>query len=176
MVDGFDNTTVRLSGIVSESVVDGVGFRMTVFTQGCTHNCKGCHNPQTHDPLGGEIVDLQFIADEIDKDPLLDGITLSGGEPFMQPKPLAMLCKYVHERGMNVWCYSGYTYEQLRDKAETDADVSALLAETDVLVDGPFIEEKKDLRLKVRGSSTQRVIDMKKTEKQGSVVWLDGMQ
>ena len=94
----------------------------------------------------------------------------------MQPKPLAMLCKYVHERGMNVWCYSGYTYEQLREKAETDADVSALLAETDVLVDGPFIEEKKDLRLKFRGSSNQRVIDMKKTEKQGSVVWLDGMQ
>lgn len=175
MVD-FKSVTVRLSGIVSESVVDGTGFRMTVFTQGCKHNCKGCHNPQTHDLNGGETVDLQFILDEVDKDPLLDGITLSGGEPFLQPKPLSLLCEQIHLRKMNIWCYSGYTYEELKELAKEDEDVRALLGEIDVLVDGRFVEKEKDLMLKFRGSRNQRILDMKKTRESGSPVWLEDMR
>ena len=175
MVD-LKDSTVRLSGIGSESVVDGVGFRMTVFTQGCKHNCKGCHNPQTHDLNGGEIVDLKFILDEADKDPLLDGVTLSGGEPFLQPKPLAVLCDELHKRKLNVWCYSGYTYEQLKELSETDGGVKELLEKIDVLVDGRYSEKERDLTLKFRGSRNQRILDMQKTRELGTPVWLDGME
>ena len=177
MVDEkLEDITVRLSGIVSESVVDGLGFRMAIFTQGCKHNCKGCHNPQTHALDGGEVTDLKFILEEIEKDPLLDGITLSGGEPFLQPKPLAVLCREAHARGLDVWCYSGYTYEELCALAETDRDVRALLSEVDVLIDGRFVLEKLDLKLKFRGSSNQRILDMKKTRESGAPVWLEGME
>lgn len=175
MVDPSE-IVLRLSGIVSESVVDGTGFRMTVFTQGCKHNCKGCQNPQTHPLSGGEEVDLKFILDEIDKDPLLDGITLSGGEPFLQPRPLAVLCEEVHKRGMNVWCYSGYTYEELEELSLSDDGVKALFDGVDVLVDGRFVESKLDLRLKFRGSSNQRILDMNKSRKAGAPVWLDDMR
>ena len=175
MVD-LSEVTVRLSGIVSESVVDGVGFRMSIFTQGCKHNCKGCQNPQTHSLDGGELVDLKFILDEVDKDPLLDGVPLSGGEPFLQPGPLALLCEQLHKRGLNVWCYSGYTYEELTETSKTDEDVKALLNGIDVLVDGRFVLDLLDLRLKFRGSSNQRILDMNKTRRAGSPVWLDDMQ
>ena len=121
------------------------------------------------------MVDLKFILEEVEKDPLLDGVTLSGGEPFLQPKPLAVLCKELHARGLNVWCYSGFTYEELTAKAETDEDVRALLGEIDVLVDGRFVLEKLDLKLKFRGSSNQRILDMKKTRASGSPVWLEDM-
>ena len=167
---------IRIADIVNESVVDGKGIRMTVFTQGCKHNCKGCHNPQTHDLNGGEIVDLKFILDEADKDPLLDGVTLSGGEPFLQPKPLAVLCDELHKRKLNVWCYSGYTYEQLKELSETDGGVKELLEKIDVLVDGRYSEKERDLTLKFRGSRNQRILDMQKTRELGTPVWLDGME
>lgn len=177
MVDpALENITVRLSGIVSESVVDGVGFRMTVFTQGCIHNCKGCQNPQTHPLDGGEVTDLKYILEEVEKDPLLDGVTLSGGEPFLQAKPLAELSRQLHDRGLDVWCYSGFTYEELQEKAELDENIKALLNEVDVLVDGRFVLEKLDLKLKFRGSTNQRILDMKKTRKFGEPYWLDGMR
>ncbi len=177
MVDEkLKDITLRLSGIVSESVVDGVGFRMAIFTQGCKHNCKGCQNPQTHALDGGEVTDLKFVLEEIEKDPLLDGVTLSGGEPFLQAKPLAELCRQVRARGLDVWCYSGYTYEELCALAEKDADVRELLDGIDVLIDGRFVLEKLDLKLKFRGSSNQRILDMKKTRERGCPVWLEDME
>lgn len=167
---------LRLSGIVSESVVDGTGIRMTIFTQGCKHNCEGCHNPETHDVDGGEATDLKYILGELDKDPLLDGVTLSGGEPFLQAAALAALCREVHKRKLNVWCYSGYTYEQLCRLAETDVGVKSLLDNIDVLVDGKFVLAQRNLQLKFRGSDNQRVLDMTKTRAAGKAVWLQDMR
>lgn len=149
---------IRISGIVNDSIVDGPGFRLAVFTQGCPHHCAGCHNPQTHDFEGGREIDTQEIIEKLRGNPLLDGITLSGGEPFCQCAACAELASAAHALGLNVWAYSGYTYEQL---LAGDAEQRALLAETDVLVDGPFVLPQRTLELRFRGSSNQRLIDVK---------------
>ncbi len=164
--------TIRLADVVSESVVDGKGIRMTVFCQGCRRACPGCHNPGTWDEHGGKDVPLRTVTDAALKDPLLDGLTFSGGEPFLQPAPFAALGVWCHAHNLNVWCYTGYTYEQLTELAQSDAAVEQLLAQIDVLVDGPFIEAQKDLTLWFRGSKNQRVIDLNATRKSGKVTTL----
>ncbi len=156
---------IRISGIVNDSVVDGPGFRLAVFTQGCPHHCAGCHNPQTHDFEGGREIDTQEIIEKLRGNPLLDGITLSGGEPFCQGAACAELASAAHALGLNVWTYSGYTYEQL---LAGDAEQRALLAETDVLVDGPFVLPQRTLELRFRGSANQRLIDVKASAAAGS--------
>ena len=156
---------IRISGIVNDSVVDGPGFRLAVFTQGCPHGCPGCHNPQTHDFEGGREIDTQEIIEKLRGNPLLDGITLSGGEPFCQGAACAELASAAHALGLNVWTYSGYTYEQL---LAGDAEQRALLAETDVLVDGPFVLPQRTLELRFRGSANQRLIDVKASAAAGS--------
>ena len=150
---------IRIAGIISESVTDGEGLRYVIFTQGCPHHCFGCHNPKTHSFAGGYEVDTDFLKKEIFENPLLAGVTFSGGEPFCQPKPLAELAKAVRSRGLNVWSYTGYTLEALREK--NDEDINALLANLDVLVDGKFEMDLKDLTLPFRGSSNQRIIRLK---------------
>lgn len=162
---------LKISGIVDDSIVDGRGIRMTVFVQGCPHHCPGCHNPQTHAFDGGEWDDTDRIFESFCENPLLKGITFSGGEPFCQPKPLKELADRVHGFKKDVTIYTGWTYEQLCDMH--DPDVDALLDVCDVLVDGPFIEELKDLELLFRGSSNQRLIDMKRTRKNGRVTLLE---
>lgn len=147
---------IRISGIVEESIVDGPGIRYVVFTQGCPHDCKGCHNPQTHPFEGGKIVDIQEIFDAFCENPLLSGITFSGGEPFCQPKPLYELGKMIKQKGKTVMVYSGYTLEQLEEM--DDIWVKMLLSIADILVDGPYVEELRDLTLQFRGSSNQRVL------------------
>ncbi len=161
---------LRIAGIVPESVVDGPGFRYTVFTQGCRHNCKGCHNPQTHDFNGGYIADTDDLFDEMMEDPLIKGLTFSGGDPFEQPAPLADLARKAHAAGKDIMVYTGYTYEQLLEKAASDPDTGALLRQTDILIDGPFILEQRNLELKFRGSDNQRVIDVPRSLSEGSVV------
>lgn len=156
---------IRISGIVNDSIVDGPGFRLAVFTQGCPHHCVGCHNPQTHDFEGGREIDTQEIIEKLRGNPLLDGITLSGGEPFCQGAACAELASAAHALGLNVWTYSGYTYEQL---LAGDAEQRALLAETDVLVDGPFVLPQRTLELRFRGSANQRLIDVKASAAAGS--------
>lgn len=155
---------LRISGIVEESIVDGPGLRFSVFTQGCPHHCPGCHNPQTHDFNGGTIMTVEQIFQQYMENPLLSGITFSGGEPFCQPEPLAQLGKKVKEIGHHVMTYSGYTYEQLLEMAKTDAQVAELLKVTDTLVDGPYMEQFRDLELKYRGSSNQRIIQLEKNQ------------
>lgn len=154
---------IKIAGIVSESIVDGPGIRFTVFTQGCPHHCPGCHNPQTHDFAGGEWMDTDEIIASFSANPLLKGITLSGGDPFFQPLASAALAKGAHQVGKNVITYTGYTFEQLVSGKVKDAEV--LLAETDILIDGRFEEEKKSLGLRFRGSSNQRAIDCKESLK-----------
>lgn len=167
--------TIRLHGLASESIVDGIGYRAAVFTQGCPHRCEGCHNPESHDPNGGTAWTLDDVEKKFTGDPLLDGITLSGGEPFAQAAECAELARRAHARKLSVWTYSGYTLEQLDGMSERDADVKALLDETDVLVDGPFILRERTLALDFRGSMNQRVIDMQKTRAAGEItLWEAG--
>lgn len=161
---------ISINGITGDSIVDGTGLRLTIFTQGCPHHCKGCHNPQTHDPDGGAWADTEDILFAAAENPLLDGITLSGGEPFEQPLPCFALAEGAHRLGLNVWAYTGYTWEALL--AENDADRMALLKEIDILVDGPFLLEERSLELRFRGSRNQRIIDVKKSLKtNGIVLW-----
>ena len=157
---------IRIAGTVNDSIVDGPGFRFTVFTQGCPHHCEGCHNPQTHDYNGGKIVDTQSIIDEIADNPLLDGITLSGGEPFEQSEACAELCDAAHELGLNVWAYSGYTFEKLA----ADPVRRKLLEKCDILIDGPFVLAQRTLDARFRGSKNQREIDVKASLEAGRAV------
>ena len=145
---------MRIANFIHDSIVDGEGLRFTLFVQGCSHHCKGCHNPQTHDPNGGKEVTEQEIIAAMLSNPLLDGLTLSGGEPFDQDHSCAIIAKAAKDAGLNVWAYTGYTLEQLRQKN------TELLQYVDVLVDGPFMLEQRSLSLKWRGSHNQRVIEL----------------
>jgi len=148
---------IRVAGIVNDSIVDGPGLRLTVFTQGCPHRCPGCHNPQSHDFDGGEMRSVESILDIARDNILLDGITLSGGEPFCQAAACAAIAKGAHDAGLNVWCYTGYTFESLLSGSEEWLN---LLRNIDVLIDGPFILEHKTLNAQFRGSSNQRILDV----------------
>lgn len=161
---------IRIAGTVCESIVDGHGLRYVVFVQGCPHNCEGCHNPETHDFSGGRIVDTEDLFAECTEDALHDGVTFSGGEPFCQAQPLYVLGKQLKERGLNLMCYSGWTFEQLLEKAKSEEFVGKLLSITDILVDGRFVLEKRSLALKFRGSENQRIIDVQESLKQHRAV------
>ena len=145
---------MRIAGIVNDSIVDGPGLRLAIFAQGCPHHCPGCHNPESHDFAGGSDMDTEEIIARMDANPLLDGITLTGGEPFEQPEACRILADAAHARGLNVWAYSGYTFEQLCAVPEK----RRLLEACDVLVDGPFLLEERSLDLRFRGSKNQRVL------------------
>ena len=145
---------MRIAGIVNDSIVDGPGLRLAIFAQGCPHHCPGCHNPESHDFAGGSDMDTEKIIARMDANPLLDGITLTGGEPFEQPEACRILADAAHARGLNVWAYSGYTFEQLCAAPEK----RRLLEACDVLVDGPFLLEERSLDLRFRGSKNQRVL------------------
>lgn len=150
---------LRVSGIVEESVVDGPGVRFVVFTQGCEHHCPGCHNPHTHALDGGTMMTTDAILARFDEDPLLSGITFSGGEPFLQPEALAELAEAVHARGKDVMVYSGFTFEQLLEREGQDPGVRRLLSQADILVDGPYVESRRNLELDFRGSDNQRLLN-----------------
>lgn len=160
---------VRVAGIVNDSIVDGEGIRLTIFFQGCPHRCKGCHNPQTWDSDGGYEIDTEEIIRMMDENPLLDGITLSGGEPFLQRFGAFEIAKAAHERNLSVWCYTGYKYEEVYKMSKTIPHnfFKKLLNEIDVLIDGKFIEEQKTLDLPWRGSKNQRLLYLYKGEIDG---------
>ncbi|MCC0650563.1 anaerobic ribonucleoside-triphosphate reductase activating protein [Clostridioides sp. ZZV15-6598] len=166
---------IRMSSTIShDSIVDGPGLRMVLWTQGCVHNCKGCHNPQTHNLCGGFYMDTKEIINEIKSLKLQKGITLSGGEPFLQPEPLEEIAKEAKKNGLDVWSYTGFTFEQLLDKKNSAYFKNLnLLKQIDVLVDGRFIDEKKDISLKFRGSSNQRIIDVQKSLKYKKVFLIE---
>ena len=151
---------VMLAGIVQNSIVDGPGIRMTVFTQGCQHRCPGCHNPQTHPFEGGEPASVEQLIEKVETDRLLGGVTLSGGEPFCQAAPLARFAQYCKERGLETAAYSGYTFEELLELSREDAGILALLRQLDILIDGRFEQDKKSYELRFRGSSNQRTVDV----------------
>ena len=147
---------MRIHNTIHDSIVDGPGLRFVVFTQGCPHRCPGCHNPDTHDPMGGKEVPVDEIIADFLKNPLTDGLTLSGGEPFLQAEDCAKIARAAHQAGRNVWCYSGWTLEELKQMPEA----GVLLQEIDVLVDGPYDESQRSLSLKWHGSKNQRVLNL----------------
>ena len=161
---------LRIAGIEPESFVDGPGIRMTIFTQGCHHNCPGCQNPQTHDFNGGHFIEIDEILEMIEENPLLDGITFSGGDPMDQAAALIPLAREIKERGMNLVIFTGYTYERLMDLAHDRPDMFELLTFADILIDGPFIMAKRSLEIKFRGSTNQRIIDVQQSLVEGHVV------
>ena len=161
---------IKLAGIVPESYVDGPGIRFTVFVQGCPHHCKGCHNPETHDFNGGRLADVDKIFGKITKDPLIKGVTFSGGEPFCQPEPLNYLEGLLKKKCYHVMSYSGYTFEELLKMSEENSDIKGLLEKLDILVDGRFELSQRSLELKFKGSRNQRLIDVPKSLKEGRVV------
>lgn len=158
-MESGESPTLRIAGIVDESIVDGPGLRLVVFVQGCPIHCPGCQNPETWDFAGGEIKSCADIVAQFAEDPLLAGITFSGGEPSHQPGPLAWVADRIHALGRTVMAYSGYTYERLLERAATEGDLAAYLERIDVLVDGPYVESLRSLELEWRGSSNQRVLD-----------------
>lgn len=161
---------IRLAGTANDSIVDGPGIRYTVFTQGCPHHCKGCHNPQTHDFSGGTEEDTERIEAEFSKNILLSGITLSGGEPFCQAEACCDLAKRAKQLGLSVWAYTGYTLEQLTAGFDVHPEWRALLETVDVLVDGQFVLALRSLDCKWRGSKNQRLIDVKASLTAGKAI------
>ena len=158
---------IRLAGIVPESIVDGPGYRLAVFVQGCPHACPGCHNPKTHDFAGGYLSDTDQIIAQMGKNPLVRGVTLTGGEPMMQAEALCEVASAAKATGMNVWCYTGYTLETLQ--RENNPARMRLLEHVDVLVDGPYIAHERSLELNFCGSKNQRLIDMHATRATGEI-------
>ena len=151
--------------LLTDSIVDGEGLRAVIWTQGCSHNCEGCHNPETHDFNKGVLKDVEEIKSLIKELTLQDGITLSGGDPFFQPEACTEIAKYAQECGLNVWAYTGFQFENLIKNEKT----KNLLNYVDVLVDGKFELENRCLSIKFRGSTNQRIINVKRSLKDGKV-------
>ena len=163
---------IRLAApLQTDSIVDGEGIRTVLWTQGCYHHCQGCHNQGTWDPQGGYLVDVEEIKKEISQLQGQDGLTLSGGEPMLQAKSCLEIAKYCQQLNLNVWCYTGYTFEQLLSLKNND--IMELLNYIDVLVDGKFILEQRSLDLKFKGSENQRVIDVPNSLKEKKVVLVE---
>ncbi len=161
---------IRLAGTVNDSIVDGPGFRYTIFVQGCPHRCEGCHNPETHDFAGGRDEDTEKIIADFSKNILLSGITLSGGEPFCQAEACAEIAQGARKIGLSVWCYTGYTFEQLTAGFGAHPEWEKLLKAVDVLIDGRFELENRSMECKWRGSRNQRVLEVRESLTAGKAV------
>ncbi|NFL64932.1 anaerobic ribonucleoside-triphosphate reductase activating protein [Clostridium botulinum] len=164
---------IRLSGIAYESLVNGPGIRRVFFSQGCNHNCKGCFNPDTHDFNGGEERNIDELIEDVLCNPMIKGITFSGGDPFERADEFSYMAKIFKENNKNIWCYTGYIFEYINDNLERNKGWKDLINNLDVLVDGKFEEDKKEDGLKFKGSSNQRIIDVKESLKSNKVVIFD---
>lgn len=165
---------IRLAAdLQSDSIVDGPGLRTVIWTQGCTHKCPGCQNPQTWDLNGGGLVPLEMVYEAIDELKYQTGITFSGGDPMLQPYPCMQIAKYCKEKGYNIWVYTGFKYEELIEMSEKEKIYSEFLKYIDVLVDGKFILKERNLNFLFRGSKNQRLIDVPKTLVTNEIVLFD---
>lgn len=161
---------IRLAGIAENSLVNGPGLRKVFFSQGCTHHCKNCFNPSTWSFEGGKLIEIDDLVAQVKKEYFLDGVTFSGGDPFEQADKFAILAKKLKNNKINIWCYTGYTWQQLLERAKTDKDTKNLLELCDVVVDGPFVEELHQENLLFRGSSNQQIIDVKSSLELNKIV------
>lgn len=162
MMAGAGRGLLRIAGISENSVVDGPGIRFTVFVQGCSHRCQGCHNPSTWDRFGGCDVSVTDLWKKIRNDRLVTGVTFSGGEPFDQQADLMPLAACIRTSGMGLWIYTGYLFDDIVGEP--------LASMADVIVDGPYVESKRSLELPFRGSRNQRIVDVPASVTEGRVV------
>ena len=156
---------IRVADILFETMTDGEGLRTSIYAQGCGHKCWGCHNPQTWDFDGGKEYDVEELFDIILSDVFSD-VTFSGGDPLFQVEAFTELAKMVKNKtNKTIWCYTGYTYEFIKESPK----LRQILPFLDVLVDGPFMMEKRNTDLKFRGSENQRIIHLKN----GEIEWIE---
>ncbi|HEY5562060.1 MAG TPA: anaerobic ribonucleoside-triphosphate reductase activating protein [Clostridiaceae bacterium] len=168
------NKTVNLAGIAYESLVNGEGIRRVFFAQGCIHNCLGCFNKETHDFNGGIETSLDKLLEELKENPIIKGVTFSGGDPFEQGEEFAYLSTEIKKMPLSIWCYTGYTFEYILMNLKTRKGWELLINNIDVLVDGRFEEDKKEDNLKYRGSSNQRILNVKESLAKGeSIIYMD---
>ena len=169
--------TIRLAGIAYESLVNGPELRRVFFSQGCKHNCKGCFNPETHSFELGEEKDIDELIDGVINNPFIKGVTFSGGDPLEQADKFAYMAKKLNDRikdrDFNIWCYTGYKFEYILNNLDEKLGWRELINNIDVLVDGKFEEDKKEEGLKFKGSSNQRIIDIKESLKSKKIVVLE---
>lgn len=160
---------LQILNIVEDTMVDGPGFRTSIYCAGCRHQCPGCHNPQSWDFSGGYTVSTEEVMRVIEADPYTRGVTFSGGDPMYQPEGFAELARAIRQRTpqKDIWCYTGFTFEHLINPHQLE-----LLEEIDVLVDGPFIQRLRNPDLLFRGSSNQRLIDVQASLYAGeTILW-----
>lgn len=165
--------TIRLSGIAYESLVNGPGIRRVFFSQGCNHNCKGCFNPETHDFSGGEEKNIKELIDDVHKNPMIKGITFSGGDPFERAEEFSCMAMAFKEKKLNIWSYTGYKFEYILNNLDKRKGWKDLINNLDVLVDGKFEQDKAVEGLRFRGSTNQRIIDVKESLITGNIVTLN---
>ena len=161
---------INISQLLLESTIDGLGIRYVIFVQGCKHRCYKCQNPSTWDFTIKNNLPTDVILNEIKSDPLLDGVTFSGGDPMYQPEACTELAiKIKSETNLNIWCYTGFNYEDLIKDTKT----SDFLHYIDVLVDGRYIDSERDLTLRFKGSRNQRIIDVQKSLLSNEIILLN---
>ncbi len=167
--------SLRIAGMVTDSLVDGPGVRFALFVQGCPLHCPGCHNPETADPRGGVEMPVSEVLHRIRAARGIDGVTFSGGEPFYQAAPLARLGPEIARLGYNLVIYTGYTLEKLLSKSRRDQGIADLLAAGWLLIDGPYLQGQRDISLPFRGSRNQRILDLPRSlELNRAEVWERG--
>lgn len=165
-----DSKLIRLAGIAENSLVNGKGLRKVFFSQGCSHHCEGCFNQHTWEFAGGRMFDMDELVQKVKDEPFLDGVTFSGGDPFQQADKFAYLAKKLHEANINIWAYTGYTFEELMKLAQTNHHIKQMINNVDVIVDGRFMKDKMSENLKYCGSSNQRVIDVKTSLNENKII------
>ncbi|EJP6473519.1 anaerobic ribonucleoside-triphosphate reductase activating protein [Clostridium botulinum] len=170
----MENKYLQVAGFLDNSLVNGLGLRSVVFVSGCKHNCEGCQNKEMQSFCYGDKILLNDILKRIESNiPLIKGVTFSGGEPLEHVEELKILSEEVKNLGLNVWCYTGYTFEDIKKEFDKNHQLEELMRSIDVLVDGKYDESKKDGSLKYRGSSNQRIIDMKKSLSENNIITLN---
>lgn len=169
----MEQAKLNVSGITEDSITDGPGLRFVLFVQGCPHHCRGCHNPSTHIFGVGLDMSVDEIYQRIKNNPLQTGITFSGGEPFCQAKLLADLAERLKKRNYHIAVYTGYTFEELINSG--DCDKLRLLSNIDILIDGKFELEKRNLEILFRGSENQRILDVPQSLSHGVPIWTKDM-
>ena len=168
-----ESVRLAIPDLQMDSIVDGEGIRSVIWFQGCAHKCYLCQNPETWDFEGGIVVSLEEIKEKIRNLEFQQGVTFSGGDPLYQLDAFIELAKEVHKCEMDVWVYTGFTFEELVKLGEKDNKYIEALKQIDVLVDGPFINKLKSFDVKFRGSSNQRIIDVPKSLKEKKVILIE---
>ncbi|AAO34903.1 anaerobic ribonucleoside-triphosphate reductase-activating protein [Clostridium tetani] len=155
---------LQVAGFLDNSLANGKGLRSVLFLSGCNHKCKGCHNLIMQDFKYGDRVKIDEIMDRVKGNiPIIRGVTFSGGEPLEQAENLARLASMIKKENLNIWCYTGYEFEYILDNMNKINGWKNLIENIDILVDGTFQKDKNKPKLKYKGSSNQRIIDVQKS-------------